>query len=144
MLRGDRVVSYDRIALVMGRDVGCQAFCHCTHLHPDAVRQLRFLITHGYRVDWIVDGLPGALALESSTPAGLPAAGPSSPLGAESGSKKKYEYGFPLGYVHEGHVYVYNHLHLTLLYETLPPSVRSARVANRTRRLVGFEVLPIR
>jgi hypothetical protein len=144
VLRGDRVVSYDRITLAMGVDTGCQTFCHRSHLHPDTVKQLASLITHGYRVDWILNGLPGALALESAPESPDPLAPNAPPSPSQAEGRKKYEYGFPLGYVHEGQVYVHNHLHLNLLFETLPTSVRVAQSANKTRRLVGFEVLPIR
>lgn len=90
----------------------------CT-VRPDAnaINQLREVIDARYKVEWLVDDLPGATSFIE-----------------KEANKKSYEAGFPIGEVQDGKYIVNNHFTFNILYEHNP--------ARKEYYIIGFEVFP--
>lgn len=110
----------------------------CFRYQGDAVSVFSDHIQKQYRVNWIIDNLPASRKFHLRR---------MDAKGREIVQKKKsdvvYERGFPLGFVADadtehnkkGHVYLNNHVVITLLYH-------SEKDLYEGSRIVGFEVVP--
>mmetsp|Transcript_68941 Transcript_68941/g.135482 ORF Transcript_68941/g.135482 Transcript_68941/m.135482 type:complete len:641 (+) Transcript_68941:77-1999(+) len=119
VLEGDTIKS-SLYELEMKVPDGCKILCKKNHNKAD-MRLFRSIIDDEYRIDWIVDGLPGAMRNE------------------------EYDYvtrGFPVGFVappaFEGgrkmH-FLYNHVRIVLKYHEDAAAFNGARI-------VGFQIIP--
>ncbi|KAI8140288.1 GI18231 [Fennellomyces sp. T-0311] len=117
VLRGDRLMSSD-FDLIVGQDTACETLC-TVKISDQQSNDVKQLIKDEYRVEWVVDNLPGATVLKfnSSDPATalLPY--------------------FALGQMKDDHAYIHNHMTLQLLYQTSSKNPDD-------KYIVGFEVYP--
>ncbi|CDH50774.1 transmembrane 9 superfamily protein member 4 [Lichtheimia corymbifera JMRC:FSU:9682] len=116
VLRGDRLMSSD-YELIVGRNTQCEQLCTVTVSEHDADEAKR-LVQEEYRVEWIVDNLPGATVLKYN---------------ASSETSTALLPYFPLGQVKGDQVFLNNHVTLQLLYQS---------AQGDQRYIVGFEVYP--
>ncbi|KAG0230692.1 Transmembrane 9 super member 4 [Actinomortierella wolfii] len=121
VLRGDRISSSNYEAcLTVGTDVDCKELCRKSVSADDAALASNF-ISNDYRVEWIVDNLPGATKYSSADD--------------QARSRKRYRTGFPLGVVKYGKTNINNHVTIQINYQVKEDSPNE-------RYIVGFEVSP--
>ncbi|KAI7857545.1 hypothetical protein BDC45DRAFT_500083 [Circinella umbellata] len=118
VLRGDRLMSSD-LKLIMGQDTKCEKLCTVS-ITDDQSNEVKQFIKDEYRVEWVVDNLPGATVLKFNS-----SFDPNTAL---------LPY-FALGQVKGDQAYINNHVTLQLLYQT-----SSKNPADKY--IVGFEVYP--
>ncbi|KAG0270032.1 Transmembrane 9 super member 4 [Actinomortierella ambigua] len=106
--------------LRFGTDVKCKALCRKSVSADDAALASSF-ISNDYRVEWIVDNLPGATKYAAADD--------------QARSRKRYKTGFPLGNVKYGKTNINNHVTIQINYQVKENSPNE-------RYIVGFEVSP--
>ncbi|CAG8512008.1 3589_t:CDS:10 [Paraglomus brasilianum] len=123
VLRGDRIAN-SVFELKMKEDVDCKILCKKIIKAKDAA-WAKQLIKNDYRIEWIVDNLPGATAYQT-----LPGK-----------KQKRYEVGFKLGQLQEKQeskkdrkAFLNNHYVLKIFYEK--------KEHDDGNLIVGFEVFP--
>ncbi|KAI9489321.1 hypothetical protein BDB00DRAFT_843884 [Zychaea mexicana] len=117
VLRGDRLVASD-LELRMGQDMKCETLCIKTVSEEDS-NEIKQLIKDEYRVEWVVDNLPGATVLKFNS------SDPTTAL---------LPY-FALGQLKGDQAFIHNHWTLQLLYQTSSKNPEN-------KYIVGFEVYP--
>ncbi|RUP50319.1 Endomembrane protein 70-domain-containing protein [Jimgerdemannia flammicorona] len=106
--------------LLMGKAQDCTKLCTKNLTAQDATDAKRF-IREDYKVEWIVDNLPGAVVYVTT-----------------DSKVRSYVAGFPLGkYDPEtDKAYINNHVNIKILYETKVEDPKD-------RLIVGFEIYPV-
>ncbi|KAL2911510.1 hypothetical protein HK105_209041 [Polyrhizophydium stewartii] len=122
VLRGDRIIASDLAVRALVEST-CELLCSKPVHHVD-VALARAMIAGEYRVEWILDDLPGATAKASVAARSDLAAG-----------VKRYDVGFPLGFHDQksNKFHIFNHVLLNIVYQIYSGS----RIV-----IVGFEVYP--
>lgn len=117
VLRGDRLMSSD-VKLKMLSNDACHILC-TQQLGEDDIRLAHQLIKQDYKVEWYVDGLPGATSFAT-----------------HDKTHKYYAAGFRLGQTEaDGRTYLNNHFTFVIKY-------RHSDNHDDTRVILAFEVYP--
>lgn len=116
LLKGDRTWQ-SNYQLLFGIDAPCLRLCDLI-VRDHGLKKADELIRKGYVAHWLVDGLPGATTFVSG-----------------NNDNKYYAAGFPLGFVDEDILYIYNHVMLVMRYH-------KDKLAKGKHVIVGFEVYP--
>lgn len=129
ILLGDRIEN-SLYELRAGQNTNCKVLCKSDKLSETQLKDLQSLVTDEYRASWVLDNLPAAM--------------PKILQSVNGETTTLYETGFPVGFIGdpneypgsvEGGAYLYNHMHIKVLYHTNPDLYEG-------RRIVGFEVEP--
>lgn len=124
VLRGDRIKISD-MEVNMGQDIDCQYLCD--RVIGREIKWAQQLIDGEYRVEWILDNLPGATSFVTI-----------------DRTRKYYSAGFKLGYkdfdmaTGKEQYYLYNHHTLVIRWRQAPGKGGD----NGGKVIVGFEVYP--
>lgn len=103
----------------MGRDNDCTVLC-TKKVTKDTVDNAKWLIENDYRVEWIIDNLPGATAYHTI-----------------DGGQRQYEAGFKLGVYDEETKKSYLHNHITMMI-----NYERKEGEDGAKLITGFEVYP--
>ena len=117
ILTGEVLYTTDYIANT-NEDEFCQVLCYNT-FEEKTVKSITKLIRRRYFTNWIVDKLPAGLILYNEE---------------TKQTSIKYFNGIPLGYIKNGHYYIYNHYQFHILLN---------KIDEDRYNVVGFNILPI-
>lgn len=122
-LMGD-IVENSPYELKMNHNETCKRLCPSIPLKEADKENFKSKIEDQYVVNWIIDNLPVATRV------------PSAKAGSPGSETELYASGFPVGFLHEGRYYVYNHVKLVLEFHANPELYEGYRI-------VGAEVMPV-